>query len=259
MEHIRTSHGVTVSYDRYGSGPLLVLVHGGFSDHVTNWSFVKPMFEKSFTVCAIARRGRGETDATQGHTLEDEVDDVVAVVESLGAPVLLLGHSYGAHCVLAAALKTLDRVRKVVAYEPVWPSLFAPEVLSRLDRLAEAGDWDEFPFAFFRDVLFVPVSDLEAVRATPELWQPIVDDAKASVGDLRAMSRYAFDPERFRALTRPVLLQIGTESPRYLYATDALAAVLPDVRVGELQGQAHEGMTTAPEQYAEAVTRFLLD
>jgi len=42
----------------------LVLVHGSFSDHKTNWEFVKSLFEKQFTVYAIARRGRGETDAT---------------------------------------------------------------------------------------------------------------------------------------------------------------------------------------------------
>lgn len=259
MEHIRTPRGVTVSFDRYGTGPLLVLVHGAFSDHVTNWSLVKPMFERSFTICAVARRGRGETDATEGHTLDDEVDDLVAVVQSLGEPVFLLGHSYGAHCVLAAALRLLDRVRKVVAYEAAWPSTVAPERIAPLDRLAAAGDWNGYSFTFFRDVVAVPVADLEAVRATPDLWQPILDDAKASVNDVRAISRYTFDPQRFRALNRPVLLQIGTESPRDHYVTDALAEVLPDARIGELEGQAHEGMTTAPAQYAEAVTRFLLD
>jgi pimeloyl-ACP methyl ester carboxylesterase len=58
--------GVTVSYDRDGSGPPLVLVHGSFSDHRTNREFVKPLFETRFTVYAVARRGRGETDATAG-------------------------------------------------------------------------------------------------------------------------------------------------------------------------------------------------
>jgi hypothetical protein len=52
------------------------------------------------------------------------------------------------------------------------------------------------------------------------------------------------------------MLQLGTESPQLLYATDALAAVLPDVRIEELAGQAHEAMTTAPELYAESVTVF---
>ena len=68
----------------------------------------------------------------------------------------------------------------------------------------------------------------------------------------------ASTPERFSALRVPVLLQIGSESPRGLYVTDALAAVLPDVRVEALPGQAHEGMTTAPAPYAEAVSSFLL-
>jgi pimeloyl-ACP methyl ester carboxylesterase len=55
-----------------------------------------------------------------------------------------------------------------------------------------------------------------------------------------------------------VLLQIGSESPRDLYVTDALAAALPNARIEVLPGQAHEGMTTAPEMYAESVTKFLL-
>jgi pimeloyl-ACP methyl ester carboxylesterase len=75
---------------------------------------------------------------------------------------------------------------------------------------------------------------------------------------MRALNRHRFDADRFRGLRVPVLLQVGSESPRALYVTDALAAVLSDARVESLEGQAHEGMTTAPELYASAVTRFLL-
>src|SRR5918998_3521676 len=97
VHHITSPNGAAVSFDKYGSGPPLVLVHGAFSDHQTNWEFVKPLFEKQFTTYAIARRGRGETEATEGHSLEDEGRDVVAVIQSIGEPVFLLGHSYGAH------------------------------------------------------------------------------------------------------------------------------------------------------------------
>ena len=85
-QRIKTPQGITVSFSKYGSGPPLVLVHGGFSDDVTNWEFVKPILEKQFTVWAIARRGRGETDATAGHSLEEEAQDVVALVESIEQP-----------------------------------------------------------------------------------------------------------------------------------------------------------------------------
>ena len=72
------------------------------------------------------------------------------------------------------------------------------------------------------------------------------------------LGRRCVAAERFRTITCPVLLQIGTESPRHLYVTDALAGVFSDVRIEELPGQAHEGMTTAPEMYAAAIARFLL-
>jgi pimeloyl-ACP methyl ester carboxylesterase len=234
-----------------------VLVHGGFSDHKTNWEFVNPLFEQQFTVYAIARRGRGETDATAGHSVEEESMDVMALLHAIGEPVFLLGHSYGAQIALAAAATVPERVRKLVLYEAPWPRVVGKEALARLEALAQAGHWEGFAVTFFRDVLGVPVAELDALRATA-LWPPIIADAEASLGDLRALIRYDFKAERFRELRVPVLLQIGTASPRDLYVTDALAAVLPDVRIEELPGQAHEGMTTAPRMYAEAVSRFLL-
>ena len=215
MLRVTSLDGATVSYDAYGAGPALVLVHGGFSDHRTNWEFVKPLLAKQFAVYAIARRGRGETDATVGHNLEEESRDVLAVIRAIGEPVYLLGHSYGAQTALAAAAQAAGSVRKLVLYEPPWPRAIGKDTLARLEPLAQAGRWDDFAVRFFRDTLSVPAEELNAL--------------------------------------------VGTESPPDLYVTDALAAVLPNVRVESLPGQTHEGMTTAPRMYAEAVARFLLE
>ena len=258
MERITSPDGTTVSFNKVGKGPALVLVHGAFSDHHTNWEFVKPILQDRFTLYAIARRGRGDTDATEGHSLVDEANDLVTLIRAIAEPVFLLGHSYGGHCSLAAALVATDRIRKLVLYEPAWPTIFSNDGWARLERLATAHKWDEFAVTFFRDTLFVPSEEIDQLRAT-ELWPPIVADAVASLGDLRALKSYEFQPQRYRQLEIPVLLQIGSESRRDLYVTDALMAVLPDARIGELSGQAHEGMTTAPEMYADAVIRFFLE
>lgn len=257
MRHVTSANGTTIDIDTYGSGPPLVLVHGSFSDHRSNWEFVAPLLSERFTVHAVARRGRGQTDATTGHRLEDEAQDIAAVVRSIDEPVFLLGHSYGAQVALAAALEVPDRLRKLVLYEAPWPDAIGAQAMAGLEALALAGDWERFAQSFFGDLLAVPAPELQGLMAS-ELWPPIVADAKASLRDLRALTRYGFDAQRFRALRMPVLLQIGSESPRALYITDALAEVLPDVRVEVLPGQAHEGMTTAPAMYGEAVSRFLL-
>jgi pimeloyl-ACP methyl ester carboxylesterase len=257
MKTLAGSTGATVSYSIAGDGPPLVLVHGAFSDHDTNWAFVAPLFRQRFTVYAVARRGRGRTQATEGHTLEDEAQDVADVVRAIGAPVYLLGHSYGAHCALLAASQHPERVEKLVLYEPAWPHMVKPDGMAALETLARARAWDQFAYAFFANTLHVPTDELDAVRAS-ELWAPIVADGPATLGDLRALGAYPFDPRRFAELDIPVLLQIGSESPRDLYVTDALAAVLPRAKIDTLAGQAHEGMTTAPELYARTTMRFLL-
>lgn len=257
MERIRSASGVQVSWERRGDGPPLVLVHGSFSDHRTNWQEVAPLLADRFALYAVARRGRGETDATRGHGIADEARDVVAVLETIPGPAFLLGHSYGAQTALAAAALTPDRVRKLVLYEPPWPSLVGGDVIHRLEALGQRREWDALVATFMRDVLQVPPADVAAIRASPD-WTVWTADAPASLADLRALVTYAFEPARARALAMPVLLLVGTESPRALYATDALAAAFPDARVRALEGQGHEGMTTAPRQFADVVAEFLL-
>ena len=256
MERIASRDGTVISYNRYGDGTPLVLVHGGFSDHNTNWTYAKPLLGERFTVYAVARRGRGETDATDGHRLEDEAADVAAVVQAAGEPVFLLGHSYGALCALNAAALVPDRVARLVLYEPPWPHMFSADMVARLEQLGAREDWDALVETFLTDGLQVPWDEVRALQRTPD-WAPWTADAKATLADLRALVRYTFTPERYQTLAMPVLLLVGSESPRELYVTDALAATLRDVRVVPLEGQAHEGMTTAPELFVEAVARFL--
>ena len=257
MHQLRSPSGVTVSYVTEGDGPPLVLVHGSFTDHRTNWQFVQSAWVSQSTVYAVARRGRGRTDGTVGHEVTDEAQDVASLIGSIGTPVDMLGHSYGGQVALAAAAALPDHVRRLILYEPPWPHIIPKTQVARLEAFAAAGDWAGFATAFFRDTLAVPLKELEQLQAT-DLWDQILADAEASLGDIRALTRYPFHPEDFRSLGMPVMLQIGAESPRDLYVTDALAAVLPDARIEPLPGQAHDAMMTAPQLYGESVLRFLL-
>src|SRR5215207_530479 len=115
-ETVTSKDGTTIAYWRSGEGPPLVLVHGTTADH-SRWTPVMTAFERRFTVCAIDRRGRGGSGDPDDYAIGREFEDVAAVVDSLGEPANLLGHSYGALCALEAALLTRN-VRKLVLYEP---------------------------------------------------------------------------------------------------------------------------------------------
>lgn len=255
MSNVVTPDGTRISFQRSGYGAPLLLVHGSFSDHRTNWKRVEPTFRDRFTVYALDRRNRGGSSPSHAHSVLDEARDIVALMRHIGEPVFLVGHSYGAQCALNAARFAPECVRRLVLYEPPRPTALAPELLETLENVAAAGDWDQFASRFFRVGLSVPAAVLDDMRAS-DGWRALVADAPATLGDLRALSRYTFTPARYSGLFMPIALQVGTESPRDLYVTDALAEVLPARTLQMLEGQAHEAMTTAPEMYAQAVLRF---
>ena len=256
MERITSADGTTISYERYGSGPPLVLVHGGFSDHITNWQECKSLLEETFTVYAVARRGRGESDATTGHSLEDEMNDVVAVLQAVGEPAFLLGHSYGAVCALGAAVRAPKNVAKLVLYEHPAEGFASHELVESLQAFGAQEDWDGM-VEFFMQTLGVPQEEIDEIKTTP-FWDVWIKDAPATLNDMRAIQHLRLTPDAYRTLTMPVGLMIGDESPRDNYATDALAAVLPDSRVLTLKGTAHEGMTMVPDQFVDKISEFLL-
>lgn len=49
MDRVRSKDGTLIAYERSGTGPALVLVHGTTADH-TRWTPVLPMLEQKFTV-----------------------------------------------------------------------------------------------------------------------------------------------------------------------------------------------------------------
>src|SRR5688572_24310787 len=116
MSTFRSGDGTTIACEKIGSGPPLVLVHGTAADH-TRWAPVLPALSGRFTIYACDRRGRGASGDGASYAMEREFEDVAAVVDGIGGPVDLLGHSYGALCSLEAAVLARN-LRRLALYEP---------------------------------------------------------------------------------------------------------------------------------------------
>jgi len=256
--------GTHIGYRRTGEGPPLVLVHGTSADHA-RWAPVLPALGERFAVYALDRRGQAGSGDAVDHSLEREVEDVAAVVDavagSVGAPVGLLGHSYGAICCLEAASRGLAPVGGLVLYEPPLPTgavAFPAEVVGRVEALIEGGDRDGAVAVFLREVAGMPPPHVDRMRAESD-WPRRVAAAHTLPREARGAEGYALDPASLRGLRTRVLLLLGDESPPFFKAAiETLDGALPDSRVVVMPGQGHVAMHTAPELFAGLVVRFLV-
>jgi pimeloyl-ACP methyl ester carboxylesterase len=259
QESVTSIDGTPIAYWRSGEGPPLVLVHGTAADH-GRWRPVLPVFEERFTVCAVDRRGRGASSDSDDYAIEREFEDLAAVVDALGEPVNLLGHSYGALVALEAALLTTN-VSKLVLYDPgievAGEEIYLHEVIERLETLLGAGDRDGVVATTMREVAGLPPEVVEYMRSQPA-WQARVAAAHTIPRELRAVKGYRFDPERFRDLGAPTLLLSGGESPAALIkAGEAVDEALPDSRIVVMPGHGHAAMDTGTELFTSEVLRFV--
>jgi pimeloyl-ACP methyl ester carboxylesterase len=258
---VTAEDGITLAYRRGGTGPPLLLLHGTSADH-RRWQPVLPALEERFTVYNLDRRGRGGSGDADSYVLEREFADVTAVVEAIGEPVDVIGHSYGGLCALEAAPVLGAKLHKLVLYEPPMNvsdvPIASPEVIDRLETVLATEGREAFVTTFMRDLVGVPPDALERMRTLP-VWQARVAAAHTVPRELRAVEGYRFDPVRFGEVTTPTLLLLGGDSPPAVQqATRAIAAALPNARTVVFPGQGHVAMDTATELFLEEVLRFLV-
>lgn len=252
MEYVRSPDGTQIAYERTGSGPPLVLVHGSLNDHAA-WAAILPFFAPQYTVYAMDRRGRGESGPPAEHALERQFEDVLAVIEAAGEPVDLIGHSYGAHCALGAAALAPALVKHLVLYEPPTPDA------ARL-ALGESFEADDPSGAVAEFMVHVGLSQaqIEALKATP-FWPYLARFAPTMPYEARALGGHEFDPARFAALDMPALFIVGSLTQQHLgeVLRQLRQASMPHAEWSTLEGQGHAATLTAPQLFADTVLPFL--
>lgn len=131
----------------------IILIPGLWLDG-TSWEKVVPALEQAgHRVHALTLPGMESKDADRSRvTRKDHVDAVVAVIDSVDAPVVLVGHSMGAGIAHAAIDARPDRVARAVYIggfpAPDGDSDEFPSVSGEIPLF----DWSEFDEADLRDL-----------------------------------------------------------------------------------------------------------
>ena len=151
-----------------------------------------PLFEPYATVHAMDRRGRGGSGDSATYTLAAEADDVAAVVDAIGRPVDVFGHSYGALVALEAAL----RVVECAGWSPVRAGARhhdLPEETARMERALTEGRREDVITILLRDLAGMADEQLAVSRSLPS-WEGRVAAAHTVVREARAEETTASIP-----------------------------------------------------------------
>lgn len=253
--------------DYGGDGkPPMLFIHGG-SAHAHWWDFVAPAFAAEFHVLALDQRGHGDSQwADQwAYGSRHYVSDLVQVIDGwgFGAPVLI-GHSMGAHNVLAYAVEHSDKLRALVALDP--PPDYPERAVEFLQSIAEkpARRYVSLDEAA-RNFKVLPRETLASREVLEHVgrrsFKQLDDGAWIHKIDRRTMIR---EPSRvWRSLHRiacPALIVKMTKSPLLdREVANKMVAQFPNARLAEVNDSYHHVMLDNPTALIEAIKDFVRD
>ena len=102
LDTVTSADGVTIAYERSGSGPALVIVNGALSTKESG-APLAPLLDGDFTLYRYDRRGRGDSSDRDASTPQNELQDLAAIVAVTGEAPFVFGQSSGAALSLEAA------------------------------------------------------------------------------------------------------------------------------------------------------------
>lgn len=246
--------GAIVGHVR-GSGPRVLLVHGGPGLSGDYLEALAAELWDAYEVAWYQQRSLAPSPETGPFTVDQHVRDLAAVLDALDWPdAWLVGHSWGGHLVVAAAVALPDRVQGLVPVDPLGSAgdggdaEFEAALLDRTsptdrerarlldERALNGGGTSGDALESLR--IFWPAYFADPATAPPMPPMRLSVDGYAgtfaSIVDGRAALEAALPTIRV-----PVHVVHGASSPMPITASTDTVALIPGATVDVVEGAGH--------------------
>lgn len=240
--HYADVDGLHVYYETHGSGPPLLLIHGGAGNGM-QFEHQVPAFAKHYRLIVPDCRAQGRTNDRAGPlTYHGMAEDMIALLDVLHLQrVDVMGWSDGANIGLDMAMHHPERVSHLVTFG----ANFRPDGLKPEDI-----EWNEkaTPDSFgpgmregWTKLNPQPGHYEAAMRKILDLWRTLPQWTPADLGRIRAK----------------VLVCAGEHDLILRTHTDALAKAIPGAEEWIVPGASHGAMIERPDLVNPKVLEFL--
>jgi pimeloyl-ACP methyl ester carboxylesterase len=250
--------GLQIAYERVGSGPALVLLHGYVGDGPTTWRRQLEGLSDEFTVVAWDAPGAGgSSDPPEGFGLDGYADCLAGFLEALALrTACLVGLSFGSIVALAHQRRHSSRALILASAYAGWagslPSEVAEQRLRQALVLAE-GTPEAFVDALLPTMFhkWIARETIDEFRAGMEAFHPrgFAAMARASAEDARDV---------LPKIDAPTLLLYGERDVRApLAVAEQLRTAIRGAKLVVLPGVGHVCNVEAPDEFNAAVRDFV--
>ncbi len=255
---VTSADGTRIAYDSQGVGRAVILVAGAMQFRAfdaTTSAMATLLAEHGFNVVNFDRRGRGESAKAPRFTLADTIEDLRALIEVVGGPVVLVGNSSGGSISLAAAAAGLDISEMVLFEVPLREELGneGDEFLAGLREKIVNGTPDETIEFFMKDM---PPEWLDGARNSPG-WPTMTALGPSLEADAESLAWTQSAPhsELFSTITARTLVLVGEQTlPIMTPAAESIISTVPDAIFERIPAVNH---SWEPAVFADRIARFL--
>jgi proline-specific peptidase len=278
IEIFTTPGGLTLSYERRGSGPLLVCHPGGPGGSAAEFRDFAGL-DDTFELVLLSPRGSHGSDPADDYALASYVADLEALRDHLGIEQLdLLGFSHGGIVAMAYAAAFGARIRRLVLAATL--AVWSDEAEAAMQRTMEARSdepwFEEARKAIAEEQAGEFESTEELVRNVQQQvplyfhrWEGNERIGHELAADFaKAEPLHYFNTVEFptfdlrgdlRKIAAPTLVLVGDDDLiAGSVSADAMMRELPDGRLVTIPDSGHFLYIEQPEAFRAALTDFLL-
>jgi pimeloyl-ACP methyl ester carboxylesterase len=205
-----------IAYDAVGTGPLVVCVPGMGELRSVYRHTVPALAAAGFRVVTMDLRGHGDSDAT--FTCYDDVaagGDLLALIEHLGGPAVVIGNSMGAGAAAWAAAERPELVGGLVLAGAFVRNPPMNPLLALAFRAAMAGPWAPRVWASYLPKLYPGRRPADFAEHTAAIVASMRRPGHARAFSRTTRTSHAPVEGRLDEVTAPVLVVMGEADPDF--------------------------------------------
>ncbi|MDQ2741570.1 MAG: alpha/beta hydrolase [Chloroflexota bacterium] len=258
-QYVSRPHG-RIAYDLQGSGPLVLLVPG-MGELRSSYRFLTPaLVAAGYTVATTDLRGHGDSAATfDSYGDDDTAGDLVALLQKLGEPAVIVGNSMAAGAGVISATDRPDLVDGLVLVGPFVRNPASSAFEQFLFRLLMARPWAAASWGSYLPKLYAGRKPADFDAYHKDIGKALRRPGYSKAFSLTTRTRHQLAETRLPAVKVPVLVVMGDQDPDFKNPQTEAEWIAKAVsgRFVMVPSAGHYPQSQQPELTAQVITEFL--